>query len=200
MRRALSLLALGATLFTASAQPALGLGTIKTVDTDAANKDSWSVKGATITDVDFDTLQGLVAGGLDMDLLNFDGDLVDTVEFGEDDCKLLRNEQGAVCRIKGARLSIKLFTSTTRTKAAAIESKHNKTSTPGGKGGLETDTLTFWKVTATARGRDFDEALTDEGLTLQLANGLIGALADDCEEKTLAHGQQRLTCVPVVEE
>lgn len=199
MRRALSLLAFGATLFTASAQPALGLGTIKAVDTSAANKDSWSVKGATINeDVTFNDLEDLVGAGISAELLNFAGDVVDTVDFDEEDCKFLRNEQGVVCHIKGARLSVKLFTSTTRTKAAAIDSKHNKTSTPGGKGDLVTETLTFWKVSGTARGRDFEEDLTDEGLTLRVSG--LSADAFDCKEKTLAHGQQRLTCVPVVEE
>lgn len=199
MRRAISLLAFGATLFTASAE--LGLGTIKAVSTSAVNKDSWSVKGATISDaVSFSDLEDAVELGLDMDLLDSADDVVDTVEFEPEDCKFLRNEQGVVCRIKGARLSIKLFTSTTRTKAAAgasIESK-NKTST--GKDGLETTTLTFWKVTAFARRRSFEESLTEDGLTLELSDGALRAVADDCEEKTLAHGQTRLTCVPVEEE
>jgi len=193
MRRALSLLALGATLFTASAQ--LELGTIRAVDTSAADKDSWSFKGATIDDsITFDDLSGIVAAGISAKLVNFAGETVDTVLFNEDGCKFFRNEQGVVCGIKGARLSVKLFT--TRTKAAAIESKSNKTSTPGGKGNLVTETLTFWKVAGTARGRDFSEDLTDEGLTLHVSTLIADAF--DCKEKTLAHGQQRLTCVPVV--
>ena len=196
MRRALSLLAFGATLFTASAQ--LGLGTIKAVDTSAADKDSWSVKGATIDEsITFDQLSALVGAGISVNLLNSDGTtIVDTVEFDEDDCKFLRNEQGVVCRIKGARLSVKLFTSISRTKATRHLTNKNHSSTPGGKGDLVTETLTFWKVAGTARGRHFLFPLTDNGLVLSVV-GLPAAEAFDCEEKTLAHGQQRLTCVPV---
>lgn len=194
MRRALSLIAFGATLFTASAQT-LGLGTIRAVDTDAVDKDSWSVKGATIEGVSFSDLSGLVTStGISAELRNFDGDTVDTVDFAEEDCKFLSNEKGVVCKIKGARVSIRLFTSISRTKAAAIESKHNKTS--GGKDGLEKTTLTFWKVAGSAKGRDFAEDITDSGLTLSVV-GVASADANDCEEKVLAHGQQRLTCVPV---
>jgi hypothetical protein len=203
MPRALSLIALGATLFMASANgvnPSLALGTIRAVDTPKENKDSWSVKGATIEGVDFDTLEGIVKGGkLSAELVNFEDATVDTVAFEEEDCKFLPKERGVVCKIKGARISIRLFTSISRTKAAALASKHEKTKT--GKGGLDSTTTIFWKAAASAKGREFEDDLTDAGLTLRVA-GLptLEALADDCTEKTLANGQTRLTCVPEDEE
>jgi hypothetical protein len=194
MRRALSLIALGATLFMAAADgPSLALGTIRAVDTPKENKDSWSVKGATIMDLSFAALEGIVEGGLSAVLVN-DGDttVVDTVTFEEEDCKFLPKERGVVCKIKGARISIRLFTSISRTKAGALASKHDKTKT--GKGGLVPSTTIFWKVAASAKGREFEYDLTNDGLTLVVAG--IQADADDCTEKTLANGLTRLTCVP----
>lgn len=181
MRRALSLIALGATLFMAAANGdvSLALGTIRAVDTPRKNKDSWSVKGATIEGVDFATLEGIVENGLSAELFNADAedDPVDTVDFTKEDCKFLRNEQGVVCKIKGANLSIKLSTSSKRTKES------NK---------IGMKMITLWNVAGSARRREFEKDLTEDGLTLVVAG--LTADADDCTEKTLANGQTRLTC------
>jgi hypothetical protein len=177
MRRALSLIALGATLFTASAQT-LALGTIRAVDTPKKNKDSWSVKGATIEGPDFEDLEGIVEDGdLSAMLVNADDEVLDTLDFTKEDCKFLRNERGVVCKIKGANLSVKLSTSTKRTKES------NK---------IGMKAITLWNVAGSARRREFEDDLTEDGLTLVVAG--IQADADDCTEKTLANGQTRLTC------
>jgi len=86
------------------------------------------------------TIEDIVEAGFSAELVN-EHNLVDTVDFEKEDCKFLPKERGVVCKIKGARISIRLFASISRTKAANIASKHDKTKT--GKGDLETTTLTF---------------------------------------------------------
>lgn len=207
MRRALSLFALAGSLFMAAGQ--LTVDTVKAVETDAVDKDSWSFKGQISDAITFNALEALVMAGISVELEN-DGNTLDTVDFTEDDCKFLNNERGVTCKIKGASLSVKLFTRTIRTKAvtgAAIESYNknntshgdnkNKTSHDGkdGKGDLVRVTETFWRVRGTFRRREFADDLDNDGLRVTLAT--LPAFNEDCTEKTLAHGQTRVTCVPL---
>ena len=109
MRRALSLFALGCTLFMASAVPSIEVefSTIRAVNTPSVDKDSWSFKGV-VTGASGDYLDALLEYGIDLSLSSsVEGhDGYDVVTFDADDCRLIRKETGASCKTDGARFTV----------------------------------------------------------------------------------------------
>eukprot|EP00624_Nannochloropsis_granulata_P005789 evm.model.NODE_41432_length_12839_cov_26.576136.2 len=146
MRRALSLLALGMTLALTTAQT-LVLTSIKAVDSTTANKDQWSVKGH-FNDPDGEVVPAIGELGLTASLVNGNEEVVGEQDFEAGDCKVLRNGKGVICKVAGARMSLK------RTKRvpkdAIIEAQKSKNTTSASS---------FFRVSGVFRRQEFNSTL-----------------------------------------
>lgn len=127
MRRAFSLLALGITIALTAAAPGLILTSIKAVDSARENKDQWSVKGY-ISDPDADVVSGIEEFGLDADLLDEPRDSLDGVNFAPNECEVLNNNKGIICKTSGARFSVRKTNRVPKDVIFAAQKAHNKTS------------------------------------------------------------------------
>ncbi|KAM3567764.1 hypothetical protein VYU27_010096 [Nannochloropsis oceanica] len=162
MRRALSLVALGVTLALTAAEtaPTLILTSIKAVDTTRANKDQWSVKGY-LNDPDGNAILAFGDTGLTALLANGNEDTVSETDFDADDCRLLNNDKGVICKVTGARLSLK------RTKRvpkdAMLEVQRNRNTTTASS---------YYRVSGVFRRQEFENTLSSP---LIAAFGIEGA-------------------------
>lgn len=189
MRRAFSLLALGITIaLTAAAPvlPVLTLTSIKAVDSARDNKDQWSAKGY-LSDPDAQVVSAIGNKGVDADLEDFATNSLDGVTFDADDCKVLLNNKGVVCKKSGARLSIRKTNRIPKDALIAAQKAHNKTSPSASS---------YYKVSGVFRRQDFEEDPVKAPLTAIFSIGLT-ALSDSmpCTTKTSA-STTKYSCTP----
>lgn len=150
MRRALSLLALGCSVFLASAADTIepSLTFLKATQTSKSNRDAWNfigslaaVAGTTEDKVD-DVLESFGdAKEVQLTLVAAEGSglTLDTVEYTESQCKLTTSGKQFTCRTKGAYFNLRKFRTTTFAASRALTgSKHNST----GKG----DKTVEWSI------------------------------------------------------
>ena len=176
MRRALSLLALGITLALTAAEsvfPTLTLTSIKAVDVTKSNKDQWSAKGY-LNDPDGIFLEYSIEEGVITELVA-GNNTVNEVIFAPNNCRMLNNDKGIVCRKEGARLTAK---KTRRVPKEAITAaqKNNKTSSAS----------SYFRISGVFRRQQFESTLTTP-LTVLASTG--GSAWEDevtnyaCKEK-----------------
>lgn len=187
MHRTLSLLALGITLALTAAEPmvSMTIKSIKAVDVMRDNKDQWRVKGY-LNDPDGVTVPLISDEGVTLGLENGNQDTVANAVFNVDDCKLLNNDKGIVCKVKGARISLKRLNRVP--KDAVINAQHNKNKTSG--------TSSYYTISGTFRHQQFENTLSKP---LTVIAGIGGEDLEDtnyaCKEKTGSKAT-KLFCKP----
>ena len=184
MRRALSLLALGISLALTAAQT-MTITSIKAVDVMRDNKDQVRVKGY-LNDPDELAVEFIPTEGIALELINGDEETVDDFTFNPNDCRALKNDKGVLCKVRGARLSLK------RTKRvpmdAIVNAQHNKNKT--------SSTSSYYAISGTFRRRQFENELS---VPLTVLADIAGVELEDtnsaCKEKTGARAT-KLFCTP----
>ncbi|KAM3569728.1 hypothetical protein VYU27_008174 [Nannochloropsis oceanica] len=130
MRCAVSLLALGITLAVTVAEPddpTLILTSIKAVDNARPYKDKWSMKGY-LNDPEAVAIQAIDVLGMSAGIGNeITSTTLSLIEFDAGDCKLLKNDNGIICKTTGARVSFKR--SKRVPKDAMIQAQRNRNTT-----------------------------------------------------------------------
>ena len=177
MRRAFSLLALGITIALTAAAPRLTLTSIKAVDSARKNKDQWSVKGY-ISDPDADVVSGIKDFGLEADLEDADTNALDGVSFDADECKVLNNNKGIICKISGARFSVRKTNRVPKNVILEAQKAHNKTSH---------STSSYYKVSGVFRRQEFLEVPVVTPLTASFSiddgTSVLFGINTACTEK-----------------
>ncbi len=151
MRRALSLLALGCSVFLASAADTIepSLTFLKATQTSKSNRDAWNFIGslAAVAGTDEEDVDAVLDsfGDAKKVKLTLVADvtptdvILDTVEYTESQCKLTTSGKQFTCRTKGAYFNLRKFRTTTFAASRALTgSKHNST----GKG----DKTVEWSI------------------------------------------------------
>ena len=126
MRRALTLAAVGSTLFAASAEDSkdeveLNFSSIRALNTPATDKDSWSYKGTITVPANVDYVKDVLENGVEVDLSGrrrpespdsspdssrSNSPTLDEVSFDPDECKAIRGGTGVSCKTDGARATV----------------------------------------------------------------------------------------------
>lgn len=186
MRRAFSLLALGITIALTAAQPVLTLTSIKAIDSARENKDQWSVKGY-LSDPDADVVDGIADFGVDAELEDVGLDSLDGVTFDKDECKVLNNNKGIICKASDARLSIRKTNRVPKDALIAAQKAHNKTS----------HSSSYYKVSGVFRRQEFDVDSVETPLTavFSIDDTPLSDTNTACTEKAGA-STTRYSCKP----
>lgn len=190
MRRVLSLIALAGSLVLAASQPLLTLSSIKALDATETNKGQWNFKGQ-VDDASNDYVLAVGDFGIMAELIDSETSALDIVAFAPEQCKLLSDEKGFTCRIKGARLSFKKAVSK---EAKVAGNRENKTS----HGGSDREIFTYYKVSGRFHRRDFPMGPQLTPLTVQFSvdGSEIATTNTNCKTKELVGGKTRYHCVP----
>ncbi|GAB5036848.1 glycosyl hydrolase [Nannochloropsis oceanica] len=186
MRSAFSLLALGTTFVLTAAQPMVTLTSIKAVDVARENKDQWSLKG--YVDDPTGTYVPLVDDiGLNVRLVDSNNVNISAVNFAPSECNPLLNDKGTVCKVTGARYTLRKINKLPKSAMISAQKKHNKTSSES----------FYYKLSGVFRRQEFTATVATP-LTVIFAAGNVGTLAvtnTDCTEKDGAKSTRYL-CTP----
>ena len=147
----------------------LVLTSIKAVDSTRANKDQWSLKGY-LNDPDGEALLAIEEGGLTASLLNGNETVVSGQDFEPDDCKVLRNGKGVICKVAGARISLKRTNRVPKDAILEVQKNKNKTSSAS----------SYYRASGVFRRQEFEDTLSAPLVGAFSAGGAdVSSLLDD---------------------
>lgn len=184
MQRAFSLLALSITLALTAAELSVPFTSIKAVDVAKANKDRYSFKGY-FDDPDGEIVEAISQFGVFTGIGGGNSTL-DTITYDPNDCTLLNNDKGIVCKTTGTRLSFKKSKRVPKGAVIEAQKSRNKSSSAS----------SYYTFSGVFRRREFNTSVsTPLSSGFSIDNSPLPSQNMNCTEK-IGKRTSKYICTP----